>query len=314
MHTSTQHRRGSAAAKSVRAAGLPARTLRIIGHALRAYFSDSVSRLGAALAFYITLAVSPLLVITIAIAGTVFHHDQARQRVLHELAALAGPALPKALETVQPPMANRTGTLATVIGLAARLYGALNVFLHLQAALNSIWRTSPSVHEKWGSLIRARLLSLATVLMTGFLLLISLVISTVLTWVSGRMAVRLGWPGAALHALDYASSFAVVSVLFALMFKLLPDRRVAWRHVWLGAAVTALLFAIGKGVLGIYLTNARVTSTYGAAGSLVALLLWCYYAAQIFFLGAEFTRITALSDAGRDFRFLSDSAQRRRTA
>ena len=295
-------------------AGIPKRTFRIVVRAVEAFVSDNVSRLGAALAFYTTLAVSPLLVITIAIAGFVFHDGQARQRIMNEVETLAGPAVPKALQTVEPPTMNSTGVLATAVGLAALIYGAVNVFQHLQSALNSIWRVNPVRHRTWTSLLRARLLSFATVLMTGFLLLVSLVVSAVLSWLSVRTVERLGLPMVALHAVDYGLSFAVVALLFALMFKLLPDARIAWRHVWLGAVVTAFLFTVGKGALGLYLGHARVTSTYGAAGSLVALLLWCYYAAQIVFLGAEFTRITALSNGGRDFAAVHEQAKVRRMA
>lgn len=156
--------------------------------------------------------------------------------------------------------------------------------------------------------------SFATVLATGFLLLVSLIASTVLSWLGSQAITRLGLPTAALQTVNNAVSFVAITFLFAMVFKLLPDTRVPWRHVWLGSVVTAALFTLGKGVLGLYLGHANVTSAYGAAGSLIVLLLWCYYAGQIVFLGAEFTRVTTLSEGGRDFSPLDEPVERQRTA
>jgi membrane protein len=167
--------------------------------------------------------------------------------------------------------------------------------------LNSIWRVQPAPTVGWRAIVRQRLCSLATVFATGFLLLVSLIASAALSWIGSQAVLRFGLPVLALQVVNNSLSFAVITFLFAVMFRLLPDTHVPWRHVWLGAVVTALLFTVGKSALGLYLARATVTSAYGAAGSVVVLLLWCYYAGQIVFLGAEFTRVTTLSDGGRDF-------------
>jgi membrane protein len=287
--------------------------LRILAKTAHAFFADNVSRLGAALAFYTTLAVAPLLVIAIAAAGIFFRDAEVGQRVVGEIQGLVGPQAGAALKSIQNSAVTSTGTVATLIGVGTLLFGALGVFHHLQAALNSIWRVEAPALGGWRELVRARLFSLATVLVTGFLLLVSLVASAALSWLSSQTVAWFGLPVMALQALNNALSFAMVLLLFALIFKLLPDTHVAWRHVWLGALVTALLFTVGKTLLGYYLGRARVTSAYGAAGSLVALLLWCYYAGQIVFIGAEFTRVASLSNGGRDFTRLSSPAERKRT-
>lgn len=295
--------------------GLPVfrRTIRILTKTAHAFFADNVSRLGAALAFYTTLAVAPLLVIAIAVAGIVFEENEARRRVIGEIQDLAGSQALEVIKSVQNPAATSTGMIATIIGAATLVFGALGVFQHLQNALNSIWRVPASRSQGWAALLRERLFSLATVLVTGFLLLVSLIASATLSWLGAQTVTRLGLPVLALQVTNNAISFGIVTVLFALIFKLLPDTPVRWKHVWLGAAVTALLFTFGKAGLAFYLGRTQLTSAYGAAGSLVALLLWCYYAAQIVFLGAEFTRITALSNGGRDFSLLATPAQRKRT-
>jgi membrane protein len=161
-------------------------------------------------------------------------------------------------------------------------------------------------------IVRRRLFSLATVLMTGFLLLVSLVLSAMLSWFGAQWVGRLPAPPWVLQTVNLSLAFVITTVLFALIFKLLPDAKMKWRHVWLGAAVTSLLFSVGKWGLGIYLARGTVTSAYGAASSAIALLIWCYYAAQIVFLGAEFTRITSRSDGGRDFSRLDEPAEQKR--
>jgi membrane protein len=290
------------------------RTGRILVHTAKAYIDDNVSRLGAALAFYTTTAVAPLLVLAIAVAGVVFHEGGARQRVMIEIERLAGHAAGQAIEKVQNPAATTTGSIATSIGVVTLVFGAFGVFYHLQDALNSIWRVQAPPRIGWRALLKQRLFSFATVLATGFLLLVSLIVSAGLSWLGGEAVAFFGLPPLALQAMNNGLSFAVVTFLFAMIFKLLPDAPVPWRHVWLGAVVTAFLFTAGKSLLGMYLGKATVTSAYGAAGSLIVLLLWCYYAGQIVFLGAEFTRVTALSDGGRDFTPLAAPAERKRRA
>jgi len=299
----------AAAAEQV---GIIRRSGRILTETVRAFAAGNVTRLGAALAFYTTVAVAPLLVLAIAIAGTVFGQGEARQQVIGEIERLAGSQASAAVAAVQSPTASTTGTLATLLGLGTLIFGTLGVFTQLQDALNAIWRVPPQPAKGWWHYLQRRLFSLATVMVTGFLLLVSLVVSAALSWLGTQTAQRLGLPLLGLQTVNNVISFGVVTSLFALVFRLLPDTRVQMRHVWIGAAVTALLFTVGKTVLGLYLGRASLTSAYGAAGSLLVLLLWCYYAAQIVFLGAEFTRVTALSNGGRDFTPFAKPEERSR--
>lgn len=297
-------------------AALLRRTLRILARTGRAYFDDNITRLGAALAFYTTVAVAPLLVLAVAVAGFFFEETDAREKVIREIASLAGSQAGKAIETVeavQSPKDATAGTTTTAVGLATLLFGAFGVFHHLQDALNSIWRVKPPVSKGWWSFVRPRLFSFATVIGTGFLLLVSLVASAMLSWLSAQAFARFELPTLVLQSVNNLLSFGMLTFLFAMVFKLLPDTPIRWRNVWLGAVVTAFLFTLGKSLLGLYLGRASVTSGYGAARSLIVLLLWCYYAAQIVFLGAEFTRVTALSKGGRDFSALEEPRQQERS-
>ncbi len=277
-----------------------------------AFVADNVARLGAALAFYTTVAIAPLLVLALALAGAVFGQGEARREVIGEIERLAGSQASAAVATVQSPTATTTGMLATLLGVGTLIFGTLGVFTNLQDALNAIWRVPPHPATSWWHFLQRRLFSLATVMATGFLLLVSLIASAVLSWLGAETAQRFGLPVLGLQVVNNLISFGIVTSLFALVFRLLPDTRVRMRHVWLGAAVTALLFTLGKSLLGLYLGRASLTSAYGAAGSLLVLLLWSYYVAQIVFLGAEFTRVTALSNGGRDFSPLAEAAERSR--
>jgi membrane protein len=293
------------------------RTGRILARTGKAFFDDNISRLGAALAFYTTVAVAPLLVLAVAVAGFFFEEAEAREKVIGEISSLAGTHAGAAIETVQAVQspANATaGKTATALGIATLIFGAFGVFHHLQDALNSIWRVKPPATKGWWSFVRPRLFSFATVIGTGFLLLVSLVASAMLSWLSAQAFARFELPTFVLQTVNNLLSFGMLTFLFAMIFKLLPDTAIRWQDVWLGAVVTALLFTIGKSLLGLYLGRASVTSGYGAARSLIVLLLWCYYAAQIVFLGAEFTRVTALSKGGRDFSPLAQPEQKERPA
>jgi len=286
--------------------GIFARSGRIVAKTARAFADDNGGRLSAALAFYATVAIAPLLVLAFGIAGAVFNQADARGRILGEITRLAGSQASAALAAImQSPAASRTGTVATVIGLGTVVFGGMGVFTHLQSALNAIWRVPPHSEGTWTHFLRHRALSLAAVFGTGLLLLLSLTASAVVTALGGEIAPRFGVSATGLIVMNGAVSFAMVTFLFGMIFKLLPDRAVPWRHVWLGAVVTAVLFTAGKAALALYLSRASLASAYGAAGSLLVLLLWCYYSAQIVFLGAEFTRVTLLSDGGRNFTPLS---------
>jgi membrane protein len=267
---------------------------------VKAYFSDKIPQMGAALAFYTTVAVAPLLVLAVAVAQIVFKEDNARSRILGEIEQLAGPSASHALADVHPPAhAPGTATIATIVGVITLIVGAVAVFTHLQDALNTIWRSPPYTNENWREQLKRRLFSLGAVLTTGFILLVSLTLSAALTWLGENASHAIEGPAGVWETLNFLLTFGVITCLFAITFKLLPDVVVRWRDVWTGAVATALLFAAGKTVLGIYLAKSTVTSAYGAAGSAIALLLWCYYAAQILFLGAEFTRVHAWTNGGR---------------
>lgn len=285
------------------------RTFRILGRTAHAYFSDNVPRLGAALAFYITIAVAPLLVLTLAVAGVLFDSAESRATVLREIEHLVGADGAEVVPVINPPAQEKGGVLATVVGSITLLFGALGVFRQLQGALNALSRVHAKPTAGVAQFLKTQLFSTATVLMTGFLLLVSLVLSAALSWFGMRTLGQLRLPGFLLEGVNLLLTFVFITVLFALIFKLLPNASIRWRHVWLGAAVTAALFSVGKTALGLYLGRASVTSAYGAASSVIALLLWCYYASQIVFLGAEFTRITSRSDGGRDFTPLETPAE-----
>ena len=301
------HHRPAAAA----APDFGTRTLHIVKHTGKAFVDDNVTRLGAALAFYTTLAIAPLMVLAVAVAGVFFEDSVARERVLNEIQYVVGDQAASAISKLGSPVNHPEGVSATILGAVTLLFGAFGVFHHLQDALNSIWRTKPPELTFW-ELVRYRLSSLGVVIATGFLLLVSLIVSAILTFGASQAFGRIALPAIYLELTNSVLSFLAITLLFALLFKLLPDTRIAWRHVWLGALITTGLFTAGKFVLGLYLAHTRVTSAYGAAGSLISLLLWSYYAAQIVFLGAEFTRVTAMSHGGRDFSFLSNPAERTR--
>ena len=252
---------------------------------------DFAPSMGAALAYYTIFSIAPLLVIAIAVAGFFFGEDAARGEIFGQLRGLLGDQGATAIEAAVKS-ANQTGggTFAAIAGIVTLLLGATTVFGELQSDLDRIWDSpKPKGSGIWG-LIRGRLLSFGMVLGIGFLLLVSLVLSAAL---SALGHVWSGWfPGwdVLLQAINFVIGFVVVTGLFALIYKLLPRCDIGWTDVWIGAAVTSLLFSIGKLLIGLYLGRSSVASSFGAAGSLVIVLLWVYYSAQIFLLGAEFTR------------------------
>lgn len=267
---------------------------------------DYAPSMGAALAYYTLFSLAPLLVIVIAIAGLLFGHEAANGEIesqLHDLIGKEGAiAVQGLLRSASEPAGSIT---ASMIGTALMLVGATSVFGELQSALDRIWRVPPSENDSFGlwGLLRSRLLSFGMILTIGFLLLVSLVVSAVLSAAGAWWGpVAAEW-APVLQAANFAASLTIVTLLFALIYKILPRVQVAWRDVWMGAAVTALLFTLGKSVIGLYLGRSGIASSFGAAGSLVALLVWVYYSAQIFLFGAEFTWVYAHrlgSFAGRD--------------
>lgn len=255
---------------------------------------DKASRLAAALSYYTIFSVAPLLIIAVAVAGLVFGRAAATQQLVAEAQDLLGPQGAEAIRTLLEN-ASRTGAgiMATVIGVGTLLVGASGAFAQLQDSLNTIWEVKPKAGRGIKGVLRDRFLSFSLVLVIGFLLLVSLVLSAALAAMGKYLAGVLPLSSALMQAFNFALSFAVTTFLFALIFKVLPDVRIRWRDVWIGAAVTALLFSVGRFLIGLYLGRSSVSSAYGAAGSLVVVLVWVYYSAQILFLGAEFTQVYA---------------------
>ena len=255
---------------------------------------DKASRLAAALAYYTAFSIAPLFIIAIAIAAVVFGQEAAQGGIFQQLKDLIGPEGAAAVETMIENSRKPTeGTIATIISVVILLFGASGVFGQLQDSLNTIWEVAPKPGRGIMGFIKDRFLSFTMVLGIGFLLLVSLVLSAVLAGLSNFLGEVI--PGLTLlwNTLNFFISFGVITVLFALIFRVLPDAKIAWGDVWFGAGITALLFTIGKSLIGLYLGNSSVGSTYGAAGSFVVLLLWVNYSAQILFFGAEFTQVYA---------------------
>jgi membrane protein len=273
------------------------KTLRSFGgrlwEAFSAWQEDGAPRLGAALAYYTLFSVAPLLLIAIAVAGFVFGRDAALGRIVAELQSIVGHDAARTVQDlIEKSRRPEAGVVAALAALATLFLGATGVFVELKSALNAIWGAeSPRVTV--AGLVRGRLAAFALVLAVGFLLLVSLVVSAGLSALGAVFARYLADTATVLQALNVAVSLAVITALFALLFKYLPDVPVAWRDVWLGAAVAALLFTAGKFLIGLYLGRSTVASTYGAAASIVVLMIWVYYAAQIFFYGAELTKVSA---------------------
>jgi membrane protein len=256
--------------------------------------ADKAPRLGAALAYYTIFSIAPLLLIAVAIAGLAFGQEAAMGKISGQLNNVMGPTTAKALEEmVQNAAKPKTGMIATILGVITLLFGASGVFGQLKDAMNTIWNVEPKRRPGIMGFVKDRFLSMAMVFGVGFLLLVTLVLDAAISAMGGYIAPMIPGGEAVMHTLQLVISFGLVTVLFAMIFRYLPDVRVQWHDVWLGAAFTSLLFVIGKFGLGLYLGKSAVGSSYGAAGSLVILLLWIYYSAQILFFGAEFTQVYA---------------------
>ena len=255
---------------------------------------DKASRLAAALAYYTAFSIAPLFVIAIAIAALVYGEDAAQGQIVHQLQGLVGKDPAEAIEAMLASSRKPAeGTIATLISVALLFFGASNIFTQLQDSLNTIWEVAPKPGRGIKGIIKDRILSFGMVLGIGFLLLVSLILSAVLAALGNYLGGMMPGLEFLWSILNFFLSFGVISVLFALMFKFLPDVKITWGDVRIGAVITALLFTIGRSLLSLYLGNSGVGSTYGAAGSLVVLLLWVNYSAQILFFGAEFTQVYA---------------------
>jgi len=255
---------------------------------------DKASRLAAALAYYTIFSLAPLLVITIGLAGMVFGEDAVQGHVVQQLQGYIGSKGAGFIQTMIAASHKPTQSLtATIIGISVLLFGAAGVFRQLQDALNTIWEVKPKPGRWWVSILSERFLAFMMVLGTGCMLLLSVGLSIAFAALGTYLSEFLPIPESALHAMNFIVSLALVTFLFALIFKVVPDAKIAWRDVLVGAAITALLFTVGTLLIGLYLGKSSVASTFGAAASLAILLVWIYYSAQILFLGAEFTQVYA---------------------
>ncbi len=258
---------------------------------------DKVVRLGASLAFYAVFSLPPFLVILAAIAGIFYGEEAAQGRIVQQFRGLFGREDAQTIQTmILQAGSPKTGTIAAMVGMTTLLISATAVLADLQDALNTIWKVKTKSKISFMYRLKNRALSLLVTLGTGFLLLVSLIVSILLTAFGDYISLLSSGSfmlGHFLRAADFLISFGITTLLFALLFRLVPDEEIAWKDVWLGASLTALLFIIGKLLTGLYIAQSRIASVFGAAGSLATLLFWVYCQAQIFFLGAEFTRVYA---------------------
>jgi len=263
------------------------------------FSEDNVLRLSAALAYYAMFSIGPLLVIAVGVAGLAFSalehggHEDVRQQIHAQLESTLGPDSAKTIESMMSAQKQGTSLITTIVGVVALLIGAGGVFGQLQDALNTIWEVKAKPGIGIGGFIRNRFLSFSMVLGTGFLLLISMALTTFLTAAGGAIGRMLPIPEALIHILNFIVSFGIVALLFAMIFKYLPDVKVPFSKVWIGAIGTAILFTIGKYLLALYLGRESTKSSFGAAASVILILMWVYYASLILFFGAEFTQVYA---------------------
>jgi membrane protein len=267
---------------------------RDVRQAVDQWFAHEGPRLAAALSLYSLLSLAPLVILSIAIASIAFGHQAAQDALINQVSQLMGTDGARAIQTViEYAKTPRADGAASVVGIVILLFGASSVFGELQSALNKIWEVPPVTGYGVVALVRSRLFSFALVLGFGFLLVVSLVLSTVLAAFTRFFSAHLPLAHAVLIGVDALISIGGIFVLIALILRYVPDVALRWRDVWQGALATALLFAVGKALLGIYLGKTAVGSAYGAAGSLVVVIVWVYYSAMIFYFGAELTRVRA---------------------
>jgi membrane protein len=265
-----------------------------------AWLADNAPRLGAALAFYTLFSLTPVVIVTVSVAGFVFGQKAAQGEIVRQFQGLIGTQGAIAIETImQSTNRPALGVFATIIGLLTILVGASGAFNELQDALNTIWKVDSRTKSFWTVTFRQRFFSLGLVIATGFLLLTSLVITAALSAAERLVSNMLSLPVLLLQSMNFVFSFGMITILFALILKFIPDTTIQWRDVRIGAAVASLLFTVGKVIIGFYLGHSALTSAYGAAASLVIFLIWIYYSAQILLFGAELTRVYALKYGSR---------------
>jgi membrane protein len=265
-----------------------------------AWLDDNAPRFGAALAFYTLFSLAPVLIVAVSIAGFAFGAKAAQGEIVRQFQGLMGTQGAAAIETIIQSTDRPTlGMFSTTLALLAILVGASGAFNELQDALNTIWKVDSSTRNFWMVTVRHRFFSLGLVIATGFLLLASLVVSASLSAAERFLGNLLPLSVLVLQSVNVVFSFCMITILFALIFKVIPDTTIRWRDVRMGAAVTSLLFTVGKVAIGFYLGHSALTSAYGAAASLVVFLIWIYYSAQILLFGAELTHVYALEYGSR---------------
>ena len=262
--------------------------------------NDYAPSMGSALSYYTVFSIAPLLIIVIAVAALIFGQDVAHGAIVEQAGSLIGENGARAIEgMLQSAQKPKQGMVAGILGVLALILGATTVFAELESNLNRIWKVTADKHAGWWYFLRTRLLSFGLVLAIGFLLVVSLVVSAAIAIWGKYWSSWFGAMEALLHAANFLVSVAIITVLFAMIYKFMPRISIRWRDVWVGAFVTSLLFSLGKFLIGLYIGKSGVESSYGAAGALVVLLLWVYYSAQIFLLGAEFTKAYAETHGSR---------------
>lgn len=264
----------------------------LITQTFQEWSEDQASRLAAALAYYTIFAMPPLLIIFLAISSQIF--QDAQERLTTEITGFIGETGGQAIVAILENASEPEGTaIATIVSIIILFFGASGVFSQLQSALNTVWEVQADPNRSFWRTIQDRFFSFTMVLGIGFLLLVSLIISAILSTLQDYLTQIVPHAVSIAHIINFVVSLAAVTFLFALIFKIVPDVKIAWREVWIGAGVTAVLFTIGKWAVSFYLSRSAPASTYGAAGSLIIILLWVYYSAQILLLGAEFTQVYA---------------------
>lgn len=266
----------------------------LLNETVRAYIKGDIVSQGAALAYYTIFAIAPLFIIALAIAGFWFGQEAARKELFGQLNQLIGPQGGEAIQSIiAAANQSKTGLWATIIAAGTLAVAATGVFVQVQSSLNKIWKVQQMGGTGVRNFIRHRLLSFAMVLGIGFLLLVSLICSASLAALGSFVGDYISEKEILLKALNFVLSLGIITALFTMMFKFLPDVKIAWRDVWLGGFITALLFNLGKFLIGIYIGRSSIASVYGAMGSLVIVLIWVYYSAQLLFFGAQFTAVYA---------------------
>jgi membrane protein len=260
----------------------------------REWSKDHAMTLGAALAFYTTFSLAPLLIIVIAIFGVIIGEETVQAEILRRVHELIGPQGAAAVQMmIRDAYRPGTGFWATIIGVTVILFGSTSAFVMLKHALNLMWEAQPNFKSSVWFIIKERLLSFVMILIIGLLLVLSFTLSIVLSFVTGFFGNLLPLPPFIFQGCDFVLSILLVTLLFALIYKVLPDVRIAWADVWIGSAITAILFTLGKFLFGMYLARSSISSAYGAASSLAIILMWVYYSSQIFLIGAELTQVYA---------------------